>query len=134
VSSTSDAIAVIAEILTWVCLLSGPIFLVIGFGIGMAAHRWDKTSVLLLEPGTHNPVIRWMTTNGELHERELLTTDLPSATHPDDLTLYYNRGDPERVRFDSPVHDGRPLRLTGWILISVGIIAVVTQLIILFVE
>ena len=139
-TSASDVLALILELLTWVGLVPGVILLAAGYLRLVYSARFEKTwGVVIASPtGSGRPFIRWMDRGRELRTAPIPEGDLDhegkSLAVGDEVPVYFDRRKPERGRLDNPTGDGRLLRVLGWVLSGIGAGAAVVQLILLFLE
>lgn len=129
--ATLDALSLICEVLTWVGFATGVPLTLVGLIIGRRARRWEETSGVIIDYGAEGHGLRWMGPGGSLHERAVSVSFTETAVQ-DAVTLYIDRFDPERCRMDSPEHDGRAARMTGWVMIGLGAGAAVVSIALLF--
>ncbi|PJJ65531.1 sortase [Compostimonas suwonensis] len=127
------AISLIVELFTWIGLVAGALFLIIGISIGIGARRWVETSAAVIddEEGLR---VRWLATDRELYELPITPIQLAELPDVDDLVIFYDDRHPERCRFHTPTHDGRAVRITGWVLIITGVLAGAASIALLFAE
>lgn len=134
--TTSDALALVLELLTWVGLLPGILLLGIGYIRRAMALRFQQTwGVVITSPaGTDHLWFRWLDLN-----REMQSAPVPLDSHEqialgDEVKVYFDPRNPENGRLDDPAADGRLLRVLGWMLTGIGVAAAITQLVILLLE
>ena len=134
-TSATDAIALVLEVLTWVGLLPGILLLGLGYIRRALASRFEQTwGVIIASPaGTEHPWFRWMDLSRELQSAPVESSDdIPALG--DEVKVYFDPRNPENGRLDDPAADGRALRVIGWILTGIGIGAGIGQLVLAFVE
>ena len=135
-TTTTDAAALILELLTWVGLLPGIILLVIGYIRRALASRYEQTwGVIIPSPaGTAHLWVRWMDLGRELRSAPLPLDGEEALALGDEVNVYFDPRHPEKGRLDHPSSDGRLLRVIGWALVGVGAGAGIVQLVVLLVE
>ena len=124
-----DIISLLSEIFTIVGLLIGVPLYIIGLSVRGFGHRWVQADGVVAA----GPVIRWFDSTGEVHEARADSHETVHLEPGDDVTLWFNARSPERCRTHSPDHDGKALRLTGLILIGLGVGSAILGIILLFV-
>lgn len=127
-----DALALILELFSWIGVIGGLLLLVAGFVRGAFFRGWQQTLGVVVVNAGGELAYRWFGDDGELYEA-LASGDHTKVPEPgDDVTVYVNPRDPATGRIEEPVHEGRALRTTGWILFGLGLAAVVVQFALLF--
>lgn len=123
---------IISEILTLVGFVAGVPLLITGLIVRAVSHRWVKTDgvVAVSKSGA---VIRWFDRHGDVHAGHQNTHESHGLLPGDDITVWFVPRSPERCRTDDPAHDGRALRMTGLILILVGVASGVYGVVLMFV-
>jgi len=123
---------VISEILTLVGFLVGVPLLITGLIVRAVSHRWVKTHgvIAVSKSGT---VIRWFDGQGDVHAGHQNTHESHGLLPGDDITVWFVARSPGRCRTDDPAHDGRALRMTGLILILVGVASGIYGVVLMFV-
>jgi hypothetical protein len=141
VTDSSNAPALVLELLTWVGIVPGVVLLAAGYLRRAFSSRYQETwGVIIASPaGTGHPWFRWMDLG-----RELQSAPVPAesghgdGTRPlrpgDEVLVYFDARRPDRGRLDDPRADGHLLRLLGWVLAGVGVLAAVAQIVILVVQ
>lgn len=134
--SATSALSLILELVTWVALLPGIVFLIVGYVRKAMAGRYEQTwGVVIPSPaGTTHPWFRWMDESRELQSAPIPVDGEETLEPGDEITVYMDRRNPDRGRLDDPAGDGRAPRVIGWILIAVGLAATAVQLIALLAE
>ncbi|MBB5643010.1 hypothetical protein [Cryobacterium roopkundense] len=123
---------IISEILTLVGLAAGVPLLITGLIVRGVSHRWVKTDgvIAVSKSGT---VIRWFDGEGDVHAGHQNTHESQGLVPGDDIPVWFVPRSPDRCRTDDPSHDGRALRLTGLILVGVGVIAAIFGFVLMFI-
>jgi hypothetical protein len=129
-----DALGLITELFGWIGVGLGAVLLVVGFVRGAFYRNWPETLGVVVLDDRGVLVYRWMGEDGVLYEAPCDDDESHSPEPGDDVTVYVNPRDPAIGRIDDPSHEGRALRTTGWILLGLGVAAVVLQFVILIVS
>lgn len=129
-----DALGLITELFGWIGVGLGAVLLVVGFVRGAFYRNWPETLGVVVLDDRGVLVYRWMGEDGVLYEAPCHDDESRSPEPGDDVTVYVNPRDPAIGRIDDPSHEGRALRTTGWILLGLGVAAVVLQFVILIVS
>lgn len=134
--SATSALSLILELVTWVALLTGIVFLIVGYVRKAMAGRYEQTwGVVIPSPaGTTHPWFRWMDESRELQSAPIPVDGEETLEPGDEITVYMDRRNPDRGRLDDPAGDGRVPRVIGWILVAIGLAATAVQLIALLAE
>ncbi len=127
------AVSLIIELFSWIGLAAGAVLLVVGLVRGAFFRGWTKTLGVVVVDDGGNRMYRWLGDDGSLYEAPAIEDETQVLEPGDDVTVYVNPRDPSVGRTDNPLHEGRALRTTGWILLGLGIVAVVLQFVLLFV-
>jgi hypothetical protein len=131
--NTLDALSVLCELFTWIGLIGGVIVLPFGVAARMAGRRWVSTTGVIAS-GPIGRLVRWFDTTGEVHQADARTPETAGLEVGDDLRVYFSPRRPDRMRTDSPAHDGHALLLIGGILLVLGILAWIAGLLLLFAD
>jgi hypothetical protein len=131
VGSTLDIIGLIAEVFVWVGLVLGAVCLLVLLVMRTFGGRWiEADGVAVTEAGETR--LRWMSLHG-LHERFLDPDDRHLVNPSAPIRLYYSQRDPSRIRFDAVGHGERTLRLLSWLLLGLGLVALVVSIVLIFI-
>ncbi|TDW30108.1 sortase [Cryobacterium psychrophilum] len=122
---------VITEILTLVGFVAGIPLLIMGLIVRMVSHRWVKADGVIAVSKTGS-VIRWFDGQGDVHAGQQNTHESHGLLPGDDIPVWFRPRSPDRCRTDDPSHDGRALRLTGLLLILVGVASGIFGLVLMF--
>lgn len=135
-TSATDSLALIFEVLTWVGLVPGIALLVIGYARRAFALRFEETwGVIIPSPaGTAHPWFRWMDLSRELQSAPVPLDGEEALEIGDEVKVFFDPRSPEYGRLDHPSADGRLVRVIGWALLGVGVAAGIAQLIVLLLE
>jgi hypothetical protein len=131
--NTLDALAVLCELFTWIGLIGGVLLIPFGIAARVAGRRWVGTTGVIAS-GPMGPLVRWFDTAGEVHQADARTAESAGLEVGSDIRVYFSPRRPDRMRTDSPAHDGRALLLIGGIMFVLGIVAWIAGLLLLFVE
>ncbi|WP_382304108.1 DUF3592 domain-containing protein [Herbiconiux sp. UC225_62] len=127
-----DAVSLITELFSWIGLGAGVVLLVIGLLRGAYFRGWTETLGVVVVDGSGDLAYRWLGEDGLLYEAPSIDDDTQVLEPGEDVTVYVSPRDPSVGRIDDPKHEGRALRTTGWILLGIGVLAVVLQFVLLF--
>jgi hypothetical protein len=128
-----DAVSLITELFSWIGLGAGVVILVAGLLRGAYFRGWSETLGVVVIDARGDLAYRWLGEDGLLYEAPSIDDDTQVLEPGEDVTVYVSPRDPSVGRIDDPKHEGRALRTTGWILIGLGVLAVVLQFVLLFV-
>ncbi len=121
----------LAEVFTWVGLALGGLCFITLLIVQVSGGRWVETDVITIgEAGDER--LRWMSADG-LHERLLDAGEAEAFRHHAENRLFYSQRDPSRIRFDAVGHAEKTLRLLTWLLLGVGVVALVVSIALIFV-
>ncbi|WP_291056355.1 DUF3592 domain-containing protein [Herbiconiux sp.] len=126
------ALSLILELFSWIGIAAGLVLLVVGLVRGAFFRGWRETLGVVVLDASGDLVYRWLGEDGVLYEAPSIDDDTQVLEPGEDVTVYVNPRDPSVGRVDDPTHEGRALRTTGWILLGLGIVAVVVQFVLLF--
>jgi hypothetical protein len=129
-----DRASLIVEAFSWIGLAAGVLLLVLGY-VRKAMHRgWKKALGVAVLDANGDLAYRWLGDDGVIYDAPVEHGDEAGIPEPgDDITVYVNPRDPSVGRIDDPAHEGRALRITGWILLAVGVLSAATGVILLFI-
>ncbi|MFB2597141.1 DUF3592 domain-containing protein [Herbiconiux sp. P17] len=127
-----DAVSLITELFSWIGLAAGAVLLVIGLLRGAYFRGWTETLGVVVIDAQGDLAYRWLGEDGLLYEAPSIDDDTQVLEPGEDVTVYVSPRDPSVGRIDDPRHEGRALRTTGWILLGIGLLAVVLQFVLLF--
>jgi hypothetical protein len=127
-----DALMLITELFGWIGIGAGALMLVVGYVRGAFFRGWRETlGVVVLDDAGHR-AYRWLGDDNVLYQAPAHEDETQSLEPGDELTVYVNPRDPAVGRADEPTHEGRAFRTTGWILLGAGLLAIVLQIVLLF--
>lgn len=127
-----DIAGLLSEVLTLVGLLVGGGLYLAGLAVRDLGGRWVRTEGVIAGVGP-GAVIRWFDGDGEVHESPATSHESAGLAPGDDVPVWFRPRSPSRCRTYAPEHDGRALRLTGLILLGVGIAAALVGFVLLFI-
>ncbi|WP_368496940.1 sortase [Herbiconiux sp. A18JL235] len=128
-----DAVSLITEVLSWIGVVTGIVLVVAGLIRRAVFTGWQQTLGVVVIDGRGERVYRWLGDDGVLYEAPANDDETQVLEPGDDVSVYVNPRDPSVGRVDDPSHEGRALRTTGWILLGLGVVAIVVQFVLLFV-
>lgn len=127
-----DALSLITELFSWVGLAAGAVLVIVGYIRKVVFQGWRETLGVVVVDPRGDLVYRWLGEDGVLYEAPSIDDETQVLEPGDDITVYVNPRDPSVGRVDDPSHEGRALRTTGWILLGLGVVAIVVQFGLLF--
>jgi hypothetical protein len=133
VGSAQDIIGVAAELFTWIGF-GGAALCFISLLVVRASLGKPVSSEGVLAETEDGPQLRWLADDGVLRSRKLTASETADATDPDNLFVYFRRRTPDRVELQRVDHAERVLRLLGFILVGVGVVATVVSVIAMLTE
>ena len=122
----------IAELFTWIGVLLGGAVLIAGFVRGALMRNPRTHRGVVVDADEHSVGFRWFGDDGDIHESEAPPLRRRSVSVGDEITVYTPRSRPERGRIDPVDHLGRTLRVIGWVLLGIGLLAAVLSIVLLF--
>ncbi|MBM7410288.1 uncharacterized protein YjeT (DUF2065 family) [Clavibacter michiganensis] len=133
------AASLIIEFLTWIALVPGVLLYVAGISVRVLGRRWTATEGLVADApadddGRAARVLRWFDGDGDVHEAPADTPETRDLAVGSDVRVWFAPRAPWRVRTHAPELDGRALRVTGLVLIGIGVLAAVAGIALLFLE
>ena len=131
-SHVLDLVENLAELFTWIGLLLGAGCLTAMLILRAARSGWVETDAVIVDENGSEQ-LRWMTTDGELHKRDLHPDERSTIADPDELHVHYHRRAPHRVRFEVVGHGEKVLRALGLILVGIGVLSFIVSLVALFI-
>ncbi|MBF4617188.1 sortase [Clavibacter sp. VKM Ac-2873] len=133
------AASLIVEFLTWIALVPGVLLYVAGVSVRVLGRRWTATEGIVADApadddGPASRVLRWFDGEGDVHEAPADTPETHDLPAGSDAPVWFAPRAPWRVRTHAPELDGRALRVTGLVLIGIGVLAAVAGIVLLFLE
>lgn len=130
--NSRDLVDLLAELFGWIGLIAGAIcFLVVAI-LRISRGSWEETEGVIVD-NAHDSQLRWMTTEGELHTRDLAPDERAAIHDPDELRIHYKRNAPEHISFDPVGHGEKVLRTLGFTFLGMAVLGFVVSIIALFV-
>jgi hypothetical protein len=126
------AAGAIAELFTWIGVLLGGAALVAGFIRGALMRNPRTHRGVVVDAEEHFVTYRWFGEDGDIHEESSPPLRRRTVAVGDDVVVYTPRSRPERGRIDPVDHLGRTLRVIGWVLLGIGLLAAVLSIVLLF--
>ena len=126
-----DLVSLLSEIFSFVGLLVGIPLYIAGLSVRGFGGRWIQTDGVIAQ-SAQGPVIRWFDSEGDVHEAHADTHESADLQPGDDITVWFLGRAPARCRTHSPDHDGKALRLTGLILLALGVASAILGVVLLF--
>ena len=126
------AASLITELFSWIGLALGVVLLIAGYLRGAFFRGWREALGVVVLDEQGDLAYRWLGEDGALYEAPAIDDDSQVLEPGEDVTVYVNPRDPSVGRIDDPAHEGRALRTTGWILLGLGLAALVIQFVLLF--
>jgi len=126
-----DFAGIMSEIITFVGLIIGALLYIVGLSVRGISGRWTRTNAVIATFGPAK-VIRWFDDFGDVHERPADTHETHHLAPGDDVRVWFRNRHPERCRTHDPELDGKGLRLTGLVLLVIGVLAGATGLVLMF--
>jgi hypothetical protein len=131
-----DAASLVLELLSWIGIATGVVLLIAGYLRRLAMSGWIETTGVIVVDSGHEAgrSFRWLGDDGNLYDLPADTEETAHLEVGDDVLVYVNPRRADQARTDTAHHEGRPLRLLGWILFGVGIASVAISLVLAVVE
>ena len=120
------------ELFTWIGVLLGGIALVAGFVRGALMRNPRTYRGAVVESDEHSVLFRWFGEDGDIHEAAAPPLRRRTLGAGDEVTVYTPRSRPDRGRIDPVDLFGRTLRVIGWVLVGIGLLAAVLSVVLLF--
>ena len=126
------AAGAIAELFTWIGVLLGGTVLIAGFVRGALMRNPRTHRGVVVDADEHSVGFRWFGEDGDIHEADAPPLRRRTLSVGDEVTVYSPRSRPDRGRIDPVDHMGRTLRVIGWVLLGIGLLAAVLSIVLLF--
>ena len=126
-----DFAGIVSEILTFVGLIIGALLFITGLTVRGISGRWTRTTAVIAASGRAT-VIRWFDRDGDVHERPADTHETHHLVAGDDVRVWFRNRRPEQCRTHDPDLDGKGLRIIGLVLLSIGAVAAVAGIVLMF--
>jgi alkylhydroperoxidase family enzyme len=124
-----DRVGEIAELFTWLGLLTGVLVLVLGLVVRLFEGTW-LTAQADADEIDGDVQLAWLADDGEVYRRFLDPDERATVGTAERVTVHYRRGRPLDAHLDKRTHASRVLVLLGTILTAVGVVALVVQLLV----
>jgi hypothetical protein len=129
------AASLVLELLSWIGIVLGVILLLAGYLRRLAMSGWIETmGVIVAADHEVGRSFRWLGDDGNLYDLPADTVETSHLAVGDDVLVYVNPRRADQARTDTAHHDGRPLRVMGWILLGVGLASVGISLLLAVIE
>jgi hypothetical protein len=119
----------IAELFTWLGLLTGVIVLLAGLVVRLLEGTWLTAEADVAEIDG-DLQLAWLADDGQVYRRFLDPEERHAVGAVDRVTVHYRHDRPLRAHLDKRTHGSRVLVLLGLILTGVGIVAAVAQIVV----
>lgn len=116
----------IAEVFLTGGLTVGAALLIAALVVRLLDGTWLATRAAV-EQDEHGPLVRWFGDDGEVYEHGLTSAQFAALDGNGWADIYVRRGAAHRMRLDPLSHSVRLLRLLGFIVLGVGILALVVS-------
>ena len=126
-----EFVGILSEILTFVGLIIGAILYLVGLSVRGISGRFTRTNAVIAL-SSQKTVIRWFDNEGEVHECPADTHESHQLVPGDDVRVWFRTRQPERCRTHDPALDGKGLRLTGLVLLALGVAAAIVGIVLMF--
>lgn len=130
--SGNEAIGLLLELFTWIGLSLAVVTLFLVLTVRAVDGSWVPTDAVLLADGD-TVEARWMTSESS-QARRLDSHEIAETGGADSVTVYYSVRAPERMRLHRLSTGERVLRLLFVIMASIGGLASVASLVLLFIH
>ena len=124
-----DRVGEIAELFTWLGLLTGVLVLVLGLVVRLFEGTW-LTAEADSDEIDGDVQLAWLADDGEVYRRFLDPDERATVGTAERVTVHYRQGRPLDAHLDKRTHASRVLVLLGTILTAVGVVALVVQLLV----
>ena len=133
-TSPLATVSLVLELLSWIGITVGIALLIAGYARRLAFSGWVKAiAVIVPAPEGEGTVFRWLGIDGYLYELPADTAETVHLEVGDDVEISVNPRRPEQARTDEAHLEGRTIRRVGWLLLGIGVAAVVLSLVLMFV-
>ncbi|AXH36556.1 DUF3592 domain-containing protein [Humibacter sp. BT305] len=123
------SVSLIVEAFSWIGVALGIVLLVIGLLRGAFFRGWRRTDGVVVVDESGRRAYRWLGDDAVLYEAPADDDDTQVLDPGDGITVYVSPRDPSVGRIDDPRHEGRALRISGSILLGLGVISSVVSLV-----
>jgi hypothetical protein len=119
----------IAELFTWLGLLTGVLVLLAGLVVRLFEGSWLTAEADVAEIDG-DVQLAWLGDDGQVYRRFLDPEERHAIGAAEKVTVHYRRDRPLQAHLDKRTHGSRVLVLLGIILTGVGVIAAVAQIVV----
>ncbi|WP_378145539.1 DUF3592 domain-containing protein [Cnuibacter sp. UC19_7] len=123
------SVSLIVEAFSWIGVALGIVLLVIGLLRGAYFRGWRKTDGVVVVDEGGRRAYRWLGDDAVLYEAPADDDDTQVLDPGDGVTVYVSPRDPSVGRIDDPRHEGRAFRISGSILLGVGVVSSAVSLV-----
>lgn len=133
-TSPLATVSLVLELLSWIGITVGIALLIAGYARRLAFSGWVKAiAVIVPAPEGEGTIFRWLGIDGYLYELPADTAETVHLEVGDDVEISVNPRRPEQARTDEAHLEGHTIRRVGWLLLGIGVAAVVLSLVLMFV-
>jgi hypothetical protein len=119
----------IAELFTWLGLLTGILVLLAGLVVRLFEGTWLTAEADVAEIDG-DLQLAWLADDGQVYRRFLDPDERHTVGAVDRVTVHYRHDRPLQAHLDKRTHGSRVLVLLGVILTGVGVVAAVVQVVV----
>jgi uncharacterized protein YjeT (DUF2065 family) len=123
------SVSLIVEAFSWIGIALGVVLVALGLLRGAYYRGWRKTSGVVVVDDAGHRAYRWLGEDAVLYEAPADEDDTQVLDPGDGIEVYVSPRDPSVGRIDDPRHEGRALRISGWILLGLGAVSSVLSLV-----
>jgi hypothetical protein len=126
VTSAQEILGIAAELFIWLGFGGAALCFVILLLVRAVQGKPISSEGVLAETDTGTQ-LRWMADDGLLRSRPLSAEERAEIGDPDELLVYYRRRSPDTVELQPVDHAEGVLRMLAWILLGVGVVAMIAS-------
>lgn len=119
----------IAELFTWLGLLTGLLVLLAGLVVRLFEGSWSTAEADVAEIDG-DVQLAWLGDDGQVYRRFLDPDERHAIGSSEKVTVHFRRDRPLQAHLDKRTHGSRVLVLLGIILTGVGLLAAVAQIVV----
>jgi uncharacterized protein YjeT (DUF2065 family) len=123
------SVALIVEAFSWIGIALGIVLVVIGLIRGAYYRGWRRTDGVVVVAERGHRAYRWLGDDAVLYEAPADDDESQMLEPGDGVTVYVSPRDPAVGRIDDPKHEGRAFRISGGILLGLGVVSSVLSLV-----
>lgn len=124
-------ISMVAELFAWIGVALGLVLLAGGAVRALAVRRWRTLPGVVVDADDESIAFRWFDDDG-IQEGRVPAEHGSSVAVGDHVSVHVAPGRPGSARIDPVDHLGRALRVSGWLVLGVGVLAGLVSLVLLF--